>query len=63
MFVTFTVIIIGSATLKELNVVLNDIGDDGMAVLSEALQSNKSLTTLNVWLCGLSVEGIVVCEG
>ena len=63
MFVTFAVIIIGSATLKELNVVLNDIGDDGMAVLSEALQSNKSLTTLIVWVCGLSVEGIVVCEG
>ena len=35
-------------TLQELNMYRNDIGDDGMAVISEALQHNKSLTTLNV---------------
>ena len=56
-----TVIITGSATLRELGVSLNDIGDDGMAVLSEALQHNKSLTTLMVARCGLSVKGTVVC--
>ena len=56
-----TVIITGSATLRVLNVSWNDIGDDGMAVISEALQHNKSLTTLRVIRCGLSVKGTVVC--
>ena len=54
------VIIVGSATLRVLDVSRNDIGDDGIAVISEALHNNKSLTTLNVWLCGLSVKGNVV---
>ena len=48
-------------TLQELNMRDNDIGDDGMAVISEALQHNKSLTTLEVEWCGLSVKGTVVC--
>ena len=61
MFVFYTVIIIGSATLRILNASRNDIGDDGMAVISEALQNNKSLTSLNVLKCGLSVKGNVVC--
>ena len=56
-----TVIITGSATLRVLDVGYNDIGDDGMAVISEALQHNKSLTTLRVGQCGLSVKGTVVC--
>ena len=56
-----TVIITGSATLRELNVSNNDISDDGMAVISEALQHNKSLTTLGIKKCGLSVKGTVVC--
>ena len=56
-----TVIITGSATLRVLNVSWNDIGDEGMAVISEALQHNKSLTTLRVVKCGLSVKGTVVC--
>ena len=56
-----TVIITGSATLRVLNVSFNDIGDDGIAVISEALQHNKSLTTLLVVKCGLSVKGTVVC--
>ena len=55
-----TVIITGSATLRVLIVSNNDIGDDGMAVISEALQHNKSLTTLWVEQCGLSVKGTVV---
>ena len=57
-----TVIITGSATLRVLDVGTNDIGDDGMAVISEALQHNKSLTILWVAVCGLSVKGTVVCK-
>ena len=58
----YTVIITGNATLRFLDVDSNDIGDDGMAVISEALQHNKSLTTLRVGVCGLSVKGTVVCK-
>ena len=54
----FTVIT-GSATLRVLNVSENDIGDEGMAIISEALQHNKSLTMLGLILCGLSVKGTV----
>ena len=54
-----TIIITGSATLKVLDVGQNDIGDKGMAIISEALQHNKSLTTLRVGACGLSVKGTV----
>ena len=50
----------GSATLKVLEVSHNDIGDDGMAVISEALQHNKTLISLGVVKCGLSVKGILV---
>ena len=49
-------------TLQELIMRDNDIGDEGMAVISEALQHNKSLTTLRVGVCGLSVKGTVVCK-
>ena len=56
-----TVIITGSATLRVLNVSDNDIGDEVMAVISEILQQNKSLTTLEVTECALSVKGTVVC--
>ena len=55
-----TVIITGSATLRVLYVSHNDIGDDGMVVISEALQHNKSLTILRVGQCGLSMKGTVV---
>jgi len=48
-------------TLQELNVYGNNIGDDGMAVISESLQHNKSLTQLTVAKCGLSVKGTIVC--
>ena len=57
-----TVIITGSATLRVLDVSENDIGDEGMAIISEALQHNKSLITLVVERCGLSVKGTVVCK-
>ena len=55
-----TVIITGSATLRVLDVSFNDIGDDGMAVISEALQHNKSLTILRLAECGLSMKGTIV---
>ena len=57
----YIVIIIDSATLRVLRVSLNNIGDDEMAVISEALQNSKSLTKLDVSWCGLSVQGNVVC--
>ena len=47
-------------TLQELYMDNNDIGDDGMAVISEAQQHNKSFTTLMVEQCQLSVKGTVV---
>ena len=47
-------------TLQELDMSDNDVSDDGIAVISEALQHNKSLTTLRVPWCGLSVKGTVV---
>ena len=59
MFVICTVIITGSTTLRVLDVSVNDIGDKGMAMISEALQHNKSLTRLKVERCGLSVKGTV----
>ena len=49
-------------TLQELNLYNNDIGDDGMIAISEALQHNKSLTTLTVGQCGLSSKGTIVCK-
>ena len=49
-------------TLQELHMDSNDIGDDGMTVISEALQHNKSLTTLRVRGCELSVKGTVECK-
>ena len=45
-------------TLQVLDIEGNDIGDEGMAVISEAMQRNKSLTALSIVQCGLSVKGI-----
>ena len=45
-----------------LDVGKNYIGDDGMAVISEALQNNRSLTMVKVCGCGLSVKGKVARE-
>ena len=60
MFVMSTVIITGSTTLRELNVSGNDIGDNGISVITDRLQSNKTLTKLNVSWCGFSVKGTVL---
>jgi len=57
-FVMSTVIITGSASLRELSVSLNpNIGDDGMSLISSELQYNNILTKLSVAGCGLSVKG------
>ena len=55
-----TVIITGSTTLRELDVSFNDIGDNGISVITEGLQSNKALTKLNVSVCRFSVKGTVL---
>ena len=57
MIVTTTIIIAGSPLLRVLDVSYNDIGDKGMALILEALKHSKSLTTLDVTECGLSVKG------
>ena len=44
-------------TLQYLDMNDNDIGDEGIAIISEALQDNKSLTKLKVDECGISVKG------
>ena len=44
-------------TLQELNIRNNNIGDDGIAVISEALQHNKSVTILRILQCGISAKG------
>ena len=50
--------ITGKSTLRVLNINNNnDLGDDGMKIISEVLQQCKSFTTLCVEACGLSVEG------
>ena len=59
-FVISTVIITGSTTLRELDVIGNDIGDNGISVITERLQSNKRLTKLHVSVCGFSVKGTVL---
>ena len=53
----YTVIITGSTTLRVLNVGDNEIGDDGISMISEELQHNNSLTELSLWRCRLSVKG------
>ena len=56
-FAMCIIIIIDSATLRVLDINANDIGDDGMAVLSEALEKNRSLIKLNLQWYGLSAKG------
>ena len=56
MFVMPTIIIIGN-TLKELKVPYNNIGDNGVSVITEGLQSNKTLRKLNVSVCYFAAIG------
>ena len=47
-------------SLQKLYMGRNVIGDDGMSSVADGLQYNKSLKTLRVSECGLSVKGTVV---
>ena len=51
------VVIIGRASLQELDISNNPISDDGMSLVSRELQYNNILTQLRVEMCGLSVKG------
>ena len=53
-------IIITGTTLRELNVSVNFIGDNGISVITEWLLSNKTLTKLSVPYCKLSVKGTIL---
>ena len=57
LFVMSTVIITGSATLRELDVSGNHNSDNWISL--EGLQSNKTLARLNISECDLSVKGTV----
>lgn len=46
--------------MRELNVSYNDIGDNGISMITEWLLSNRSLTKLDVSRCNLSEKGTVV---
>ena len=48
--------ITGSPSLRVLDVDLNNIGDDGISL---CLQHINTLTELSVWRCELSVKGIL----
>ena len=61
-YILCTIIITGSTTLRVLDVSQNKIGDDGIAVISEALQHSSSLTNLGVVDCGLSGKGTVLYQ-
>ena len=42
-----------------LDVSWNDIGDDGIALVSGALKNNKLIIELGVGQCGFSVKGTI----
>ena len=50
-------------TLQVLSMWGNDVGDDGIAMISEALQHVRSLHRLAVSECRLSVKGILYSYG
>ena len=50
-------LLVGNYTLQVLDVNDNDIGDDGISMISGELQHNNSLTRLYLRSCGLSVKG------
>ena len=53
-------VVITGTTLRELDVGYNDIGDNGISVITEWLLSNKTLTRLDISNCELSVKGTVL---
>lgn len=52
-------ILTGSKTLQVLNLGFNNIGNDGISMISMELQHNNSLTELSLAQCGLSEKGYV----
>ena len=50
-------VIAGNTALRHLNVSGNDIGDDGISVITKGLKYNGTLTKLNVSRCKVSVKG------
>ena len=52
-----TVIITGRTTLRELDVSSNHTGDNGISVITKGLQSNKTLTKMDVSSCHFTEEG------
>ena len=49
--------ITGSPLLRILDVSYNNIGDNGLSLITEALQYNHTLTELHAYGCRFSVEG------
>ena len=47
-------------TLQQLDISQNNIGDEGIAAIAEVLQHSKTLSTLEVGRCGLSMKGILL---
>ena len=47
----------GSTTLRELDVSCNNIGDNGISVITEGLQFNKTLQKLDVSICHFTAKG------
>ena len=43
--------------LQYLDISWNEIGDDGVRLITEGLQCNNTLTKLNAEHCGISVTG------
>ena len=46
-----------SNKLQYLDIKWNEIGDDGVRLITEGLQCKNTLTKLNVRHCGISVTG------
>ena len=43
--------------LQYLDISWNEIGDDGVRLITEGLQCNNTLTKLVAWHCDISVTG------
>jgi len=48
-----------NSNLQVLNIGGNSIGDDGILVMMDGLQHNKTLTELDVHNCRLSAKGTI----
>jgi len=48
-----------NSNLQVLDIAVNSIRDDGISVILDGLQHNKTLTELDVHNCGLSAKGTI----